>query len=355
MLYPLEMWREHTRRPAGPIDLSSLGWSTVIAIAVVAVTALVLDFAAFRAAELKGQPTTAALRSQEQAPNGVVGGRGGDTVVSVKPSRSSAASRAEVNRVHCYRACILAGWIVGALVCHRMGLTLLARLLATTGAFVGCLPHLLRSSKYRRDGGLGCLLEAGDKSRPMTDMLVWTSLVYCVPSVYGLYAHQYGIAAIQLMTTIGSTLFHLTRETKFFNLDNIFATSLLSTTVWGFYLAVRHGIWWYAATIGFGGPFAVFCIVRCGMPGLICAHPTGHGLCRRSNPEYDFFHMLWHLSSGLGTLISIHYFEVNFPAEEAGGGWFYYFPDVPVVPTVALAVSALINCYGNRVGVMPLE
>lgn len=56
-----------------------------------------------------------------------------------------------------------------------------------------------------------------------------------------------------------------------------------------------------------------------------------------------------------GTLISIHYFEVNFPAEEAGGGWFYYFPDVPVVPTVALAVSALINCYGNRVGVMPLE
>lgn len=59
--------------------------------------------------------------------------------------------------------------------------------------------------------------------------------------------------------------------------------------------------------------------------------------------------------SAPGTLISIHYFEVNFPAEEAGGGWFYYFPDVPVVPTVALAISGLINLYGNRVGVMPLE
>lgn len=43
---------------------------------------------------------------------------------------------------------------------------------------------------FSEDGGLGCLLEAGDKRRPMTDMLVWTSLVYCVPSVYGLYAHQ---------------------------------------------------------------------------------------------------------------------------------------------------------------------
>lgn len=64
----------------------------------------------------------------------------------------------------------------------------------------------------------------------------------------------------------------------------------------------RLGIWWYVATIGLGGPFAIFCIVRCGMPGLVCRHPSGHGLCRRSNPEYDFFHVLWHLSSGLGEI-----------------------------------------------------
>lgn len=56
-----------------------------------------------------------------------------------------------------------------------------------------------------------------------------------------------------------------------------------------------------------------------------------------------------------GALVSIHFFEVNFPAEEAGGGWFHYFPDVPVVPTVSLAISVLINVYGNRVGVMPLN
>lgn len=52
---------------------------------------------------------------------------------------------------------------------------------------------------------------------------------------------QYGIAVLQLMTTIGSTSFHLARETKFFNLDNVFATSLLCTTLWGLYLSIRRG------------------------------------------------------------------------------------------------------------------
>lgn len=56
-----------------------------------------------------------------------------------------------------------------------------------------------------------------------------------------------------------------------------------------------------------------------------------------------------------GTLVSIHYFEDNFPALEAGGGWFHHFPDVPIVPAVSLAISALINLYGNRIGLMPLE
>lgn len=62
-----------------------------------------------------------------------------------------------------------------------------------------------------------------------------------LPTPLGNFLAQYGIAALQLMTTIGSTLFHLTRETKFFNLDNVFATSLLITTVWSIYLGVRHG------------------------------------------------------------------------------------------------------------------
>lgn len=56
-----------------------------------------------------------------------------------------------------------------------------------------------------------------------------------------LFLVQYGIAALQFFTTVGSTLFHLTRETKFFNLDNVFATSLLITTTWGLFLAAWNG------------------------------------------------------------------------------------------------------------------
>lgn len=74
-------------------------------------------------------------------------------------------------------------------------------------------------------------------------------MIYAVPAVYGLAAHQYGIAAIQALTTCGSTLFHWARETRYFNLDNIGAMSLLFTTAWGFGLAIQYRIWYYVAFV----------------------------------------------------------------------------------------------------------
>jgi hypothetical protein len=97
-------------------------------------------------------------------------------------------------------------------------------------------------------------------------------------------------------------------------------------------------------------------MVACGMPGVICCCPSGDGSLRRaSNPQYDHYHMLWHIVSGLGTILSIHFFESCFPHLDAGGGYFYHFPDVPVVPVTCLALSAAVNLYGNRAGVMPLS
>lgn len=118
-------------RPAGPIDISNFGWPAVVAVAVVATTALALDFAAFRAAELNktGRRPEPAASQQEQhhhlhqvANNGVRGGGGGgsDAVqVSVRPGRTSAASDAAESRVHRNRACVLALWILAAMVFHR--------------------------------------------------------------------------------------------------------------------------------------------------------------------------------------------------------------------------------------------
>jgi len=125
--------------PAGPLNLSSFDWPTVVAVAVVAATVLALDFASFRAAEIKRlnsnnngsnhQESAAPQEEQEQqqqqqqqsAANGAGGGGGKDAVqVSVRPGRSSASSGAEESLVHRNRACVLAGWIVGALVFHRL-------------------------------------------------------------------------------------------------------------------------------------------------------------------------------------------------------------------------------------------
>ncbi|CAM9813719.1 unnamed protein product [Discosporangium mesarthrocarpum] len=245
--------------------------------------------------------------------------------------------------------------IVGSLLSQRSGVPWLGRLLAIAGCGVTALPYLCKCSIYRADPSLKCKLSPEDIQRRPSDMLVWTSLIYAAPCVYGIYTHQYGVAVLQFAVTVGSSLFHLTRETKFFNLDNIFATSLLVTTAWSIYLAARDGIWWYMAVIGTGGPLAVTFIVVCGMPGLICQHPSGHGLCRKSNPDYDFYHMLWHLSSGIGTLVTVHFFELYYPDKEAGGGWFACFPDLPVVPTVSLTIAAAINIYGNTIKLMPLS
>lgn len=97
---------------------------------IVSTTALALDFAAFRAAELSKtnsrlEPTASQQEQQhQQVSNGVRGGGGGgsDAVqVSVRPGRASAASGAAESRVHRNRACVLAMWILAAFVFHRWG------------------------------------------------------------------------------------------------------------------------------------------------------------------------------------------------------------------------------------------
>ncbi|CAM9879980.1 unnamed protein product, partial [Choristocarpus tenellus] len=139
-----------------------------------------------------------------------------------------------------------------------------------------------------------------DVRRPLSDMLVWTSFVYGVSSLYGFFVGQYTLGFVQAGVTIGSTLFHLNRETKFFNLDNIFATSLFLIMGWGLYLSLQNRIWWFVGVVGGFSPVAMSFILRCGMPGLICKHDCGHRMYRKSNPQYEFLHMLWHVSSGIG-------------------------------------------------------
>ncbi|KAG5187072.1 hypothetical protein JKP88DRAFT_308146 [Tribonema minus] len=231
-----------------------------------------------------------------------------------------------------------------------------ARAAALLGLGCALSPYLLRSSRYRRDPRLRCRLGRRDVRRRLRDPLVWTSLVYAVPALYGVAAHQYGVAALQAATTVGSTLFHRARETRYFNLDNVGALALLFTTAWSLALAARARVWAHAAVVLAGTPLAGYFMVACGMPGVVCACPSGDGTLRRaSNPLYDHYHMLWHLVSGFGTIASIHFFASRYPHLDAGGGHFEHFPDVPVVPFVSLLLSAAVNVYGNWAGALPLS
>lgn len=117
---------------------------------IVVATALALDFAAFRASELKeSQPGPASQHHEQEQPaaslngttngcgsadttrkpaastsplangsRGVGSGENGGAVVAVRPGRRPATD-AERSRVQVKRAWILAAWILGALACHR--------------------------------------------------------------------------------------------------------------------------------------------------------------------------------------------------------------------------------------------
>lgn len=127
-------------RSSEPLNLC-LGWAEISAVVVVGLTALVLDFMAFRASELKKtqrqagstkhQPQT--INTTAQSTNGHVvadsttpllangngaGGETGGTVVAVRPGRRPATD-ADKSVVQLKRAVVLSVWIVSALVCHR--------------------------------------------------------------------------------------------------------------------------------------------------------------------------------------------------------------------------------------------
>jgi len=88
---------------------------------------------------------------------------------------------------------------------------------------------------------------------------------------------------------------------QFFNLDNLFATSLLFTTLYSLGLAAWIGDRGYFLMVVLGLPLAVFLISYCGMPArLHMCDRSGSGRRQCAGFKYDFWHALWHLVSGFG-------------------------------------------------------
>uniref|UniRef100_A0A7S2XVH3 Uncharacterized protein n=1 Tax=Fibrocapsa japonica TaxID=94617 RepID=A0A7S2XVH3_9STRA len=225
---------------------------------------------------------------------------------------------------------------------------LFARLVTLFSILFMGIPYLAKASPLRSDPSRGIKLSPKEKRRSFADPLVFTSLFYMFAGIYAFSVGQYGIALLQIYTSMGSTLYHLTRETMFFNCDNIGATSLLLLTAYGLYLSLGIDLGWTilaAAGIPLGGAI----LHKCGMPGEVC---KGKRTCCS---EYPSWHSAWHVASSFGTVISVYFFEKNFPDHEAGAGWFAEMPFLPIAPTIAVVISVVQNFIGNKAGVMPLK
>lgn len=98
--------------------------------------------------------------------------------------------------------------------------------------------------------------------------LVWSNLVYLFAGVYSISCQQYVFGGSQLVTGICSSLYHLHKESCYFNLDNIFATmclfSFLYTWICSFEVDM---IFFFVGMLGM--PVAAFVIIGCGLPADI--------------------------------------------------------------------------------------
>uniref|UniRef100_A0A7S3HNL6 Uncharacterized protein n=1 Tax=Spumella elongata TaxID=89044 RepID=A0A7S3HNL6_9STRA len=215
-------------------------------------------------------------------------------------------------------------------------------------------PYLRKPSKHRRSF-------VGSVDRNWNDQLMTTSSSYLLSAVFAFSYGQFEIALICFITYIGSSLYHRHREMEFFNLDNIFATSLLFTCVYTLVSSYfTHEIYFIIGLMGL--PTAMFLIVYCGMPAdirfkdipgleVVCCVRTGREL-------YDTVHALWHLASSVGPCMAVWYF--HFKANE------YDKTDmsdlnklddqiISRLPYLALSLSIFANIAGNIDGIMPLE
>jgi len=238
------------------------------------------------------------------------------------------------------------------------------------------LRYLQKESKYKRYFLTNC-------NRLWIDKLVITSTVYALASVYALVSNQNQFSLMCLMTSIGSTLYHLSSETMYFNLDNIFATSLflvfLYTLVSSYY---HHEMYFHLGMVGL--PVSLFLLVHCGMPADIvinyCSEDSNRiKYCTRTNRHhYELLHNVWHLASCVGPFMTIWYMnyietQILVNEDDVDEGFAAYNADSDQVTFtsigsmvhttdifkylhyISILISILINVICNYVGIMPVD
>jgi hypothetical protein len=234
-------------------------------------------------------------------------------------------------------------------------------------------PYLRKPSPYLYNSFDGLCVRCWDHK------LVTTSYVYLAGFVYTMYLGYYQLAALCLITTLGSVLYHRNREGKYFNLDNIFATSHAFIFAYTWYHSWSHDSqYFYMSSIAI--PFALFPLIYCGDPAIVKEDCPAFRLpkdskkyIRRSLDKYDEWHVYWHFVSALGPILTAYYFTIHHilqPYYCLKNDWNlldiflnntmydHYTSSVQqecIIVFLAVCISACLNIFLNILGAVPFN
>jgi hypothetical protein len=204
-------------------------------------------------------------------------------------------------------------------------------------------PYLMKSSQF-----INCC-SSNSRNRGNSDILMTTSLIYFLGSLVALF-HYYDFeySFLCIVTTIGSLCYHLYREARFFNFDNIFATPhffvylyTLADSQDKLFLYFSFGLCTF--------PIAFFALAYCGLPSEI-KQLSEDVQSRNSRDVYDTWHTVWHLSSGCGPILSSYYLHNYYDAENNIGS----IKELPTIYLLSIILSLSINLLANFLGIVPL-
>ena len=205
--------------------------------------------------------------------------------------------------------------------------------------------------------------------RPQHDPLIISSFVYTLGAIYAYSCNEPYLAFLSFGTTVTSYLYHRYREGIFFNIDNVFACSLMSCFMWTVFLSFFSDCeeYFYFGIVGI--PTVCFMLHSCGMPAVISIDKLS-GCCIRTTPDnYNIMHFYWHLVSAMGPVLCSYYLyychdSVNhnsFQSRAIGSDLYliqsekhniHYFP---MVPTLALLSGLILNLMLNYFEITPYD
>lgn len=224
------------------------------------------------------------------------------------------------------------------------------------------------------------------ESRELFNAHCCSALVYAAGAVYAAMHSQLDLAMMCVGTFLSCSAYHLSHETRFFNLDFLFAAATGFVFLWTLLLAAPLGdlnthlyvdcctpsiVYTQYGLLAI--PIGLLLFIGCGMPSEIseiratekntspylqlCTH------CRGDSTVYNWVHPVWHLVSGCAPILCAHFFAhqcdntspqfrdftMGVAPLEIGA------VSLPTVPLFSLVAALALNLLGNALGVMPIQ